>query len=58
MKTILIRMKALAEKNEETAHFEADKLLVETVRLLAKDKNASIAGEIINAYEVVGKWYS
>ena len=53
-------MKDLVHNDDlEVAHGDADDLLIETIRLLAKrTKHAPIAGKIIAAYGNVGKWYA
>jgi len=64
LRAILKEMQELATENSyfEEVHSEADKLLCETVRLLAYSPYSRYrhltAEKILIAYKKVGKWYA
>lgn len=59
-------VKLIDHPEADTAHYEADQLLIELIRLLASMidddvmtfKASKMAEEIVTAYEQVSKWYS
>ncbi|MHA1382331.1 MAG: hypothetical protein ACTSR3_01095 [Candidatus Helarchaeota archaeon] len=62
LKDISLKMQIFKLENDhEKAHDEADKLLIETLKIIMKKLSLSDANEIKNIiknYEKITKWYS
>lgn len=55
---IVDKLKALKGQAQEDAHMEADDLLIEALRVLARNRSVYDVEPLIAAYDAIGKWYA